>query len=202
MGHFYTKIILQGLNQESLADYLNSINRKTYVSPTINGFTVVYDCKSEDTSQELFQLTYQLSSVFGCPALAILVHDDLILHYELYQAGKIKDEYISDIGFHNLEAQNYPEGGNAQILCSTLNVNNAASKVRVILNTPSSSKGYTYASSRLTRLIKALGISSFWATDCVGGYQDIEQGNITPTMKKDPDPKLAFSLMMKTGQDS
>lgn len=107
MGHFYTKIILQGLNQESLADYLNLINRKTYVSPTINGFTVVYDCKSEDTSQELFQLTCQLSSVFGCPALAILVHDDLILHYELYQAGKIKDEYISDIGFHNLEAQNY-----------------------------------------------------------------------------------------------
>ena len=175
MGHFYPKIILQGLNQEFLANYLNLICRKTYISPTINGFTIVYDQKSEDKSQELFQLTCQLSNKFDCSALAILVHDDLLLHYELYQAGKIKDEYLSNIGFHNPEAQNYPEGGNAQILCSTLNANNAASKVRVILNTPSSSKGYANASLRLTRLIKALGISSFWAIDCVGGYQDIEQ---------------------------
>lgn len=199
MGNFYTKIILQGLSQESLADYLNLIGRKTYVSPTINGYTIVYDRESENKSQELFQLTYQLSDKFGCPALAILIHDGLILHYELYQAGKMKDEYLSDIGFHNPEAQNYPEGGNAQILCSTLNANNAASKVRVILNTPSSSKGYANASSRLARLIKALGVSSFWATDCVGGYQYIEQESITPTTKKDPDSKLALSLMTKTG---
>jgi hypothetical protein len=199
MGHFYTKIILQGLNQDSLADYLNLISRKTYVSPTINGFTIVYDQKSEGKSQELFQLTCQLSNKFGCSALAILVRDDLILHYKLYQAGEMKDEYLSNIGFHNPEVGDYPEGGNAQKLCSILGANNAASKVRVILNTPSSSTDYSNASLRLTKLVKALGISSFWATDCVGGYQDIERGSITPVTKKDPSPELALSLVKKTG---
>lgn len=202
MSNFLTKIILQGLQEKVLIDYLNKISRKTYVSPSINNFIIIYDEKSEYQSQELFNLTSRLSHEFKCPALAILVHDDIVLHYELYQDGKLIDDYISNPGFHNSEKGHFPEGGDAGKLCNTFGVNQAINKVRSVLREPGETNSYFLASSRLAELVRELEIPAFWATDCVGGYQDIEQGNITPIKKDDPSPEATLLMLTKTGQNS
>jgi hypothetical protein len=197
VGNFYTNITFQLPNQEQLIDYLTEVGRSTYVSPTINGFTVVYDEKSETQCQELFNLTSQLSRRFNCAALAVLVHDDQVLHYELYQAGELIDEYISDPGFHNPEAGSFPEGGDAKKLCTSFGVKHAINQVRTILRKPGGEGSYLFASARHERLVRTLGISPFWARG-VGGYRNIERGSIAEIDEDDPSPEVALSMLRKT----
>jgi Tol biopolymer transport system component len=82
MGLFYTNITLYGPNQQQVTQYLKTLGRAAYVSPTVDGFTVVYDKQTEDQDErELIDLACGLSRAFQCPALAALVHDSDVFAY-------------------------------------------------------------------------------------------------------------------------
>jgi hypothetical protein len=96
MGFFYTSVTLKGPTQEQVIAYLHERGRDAYVSPTIQGVTVVYDhaCEGQDT--DLIQaVTAGLSDTFECPALAALLHDDDDFLYWLFRSGRLADEYNS-----------------------------------------------------------------------------------------------------------
>ncbi|HYJ48238.1 MAG TPA: hypothetical protein VEV81_16615, partial [Pyrinomonadaceae bacterium] len=121
MGNFYTNVTLRGPDQDSIAEHLTRQQRTAYVSPTVDHCTVVYDeeCESQDT-QVLEQLAAGLSERFGCPALAVLNHDDDILWYKLFEAGRLADEYDSAPAYFDEEAESSePKGGDALKLCRT-----------------------------------------------------------------------------------
>jgi hypothetical protein len=131
MGLFYTNITLREADQEQVAQYLKQANRTSYVSQTINGFTVVYDKETENQdARVLIDLACQLSQEFKCTALAALVHDSDIFAYWLFEAGSLTDEFNSVPGYFDPHAQpSPPSGGNAKVLCSAFGIDDAADRV-------------------------------------------------------------------------
>ncbi len=96
MGNFYTNIALKGPDQKDVVEFLRKEGRVSYVSPTVRGITMVYDEESENQDgYTLAHLAFRLSKSFGCPAWAVLNHDDSVLLYWLYREGKLIDEYCS-----------------------------------------------------------------------------------------------------------
>lgn len=170
MGRSFSNITIKGQNQIKIADYLESLSRRAYVSPTINNFTVVFDEESEKDYTKLSYLATRLSENFGCLTLPIFIYDESVFCYELYKDGQLLDEYISKPDFHDSKLDPYPEGGDAEILCKVLNIKKATSIVRPILREPSTEKGYHFASDRHMKFVRALGLP-LWST---GGYSDIE----------------------------
>ena len=51
------------------------------------------------------ELGTRLSLEFGCPVLAVLNHDDDILWYQLFENGKLADEYDSTPGYFDATAE-------------------------------------------------------------------------------------------------
>lgn len=120
MGTFYTNVTVKGPTQAQVVDILKAGGRTAYVSPTVDGFTVVYDRQTEDQDeQELIGLACQLSTRLGCPALAALVHDSDIFVYWLCEAGQVTDCYNSAPDYFEPEMPDPPTatGGDAAALC-------------------------------------------------------------------------------------
>lgn len=192
MGNFYTNIILRGSSQESIAEYLDRQNRNAYVSPTVNGCTVVYDeqCESQDTPI-LEGLAANLSKQFVCPALAILNHDDDILWYKLYDSGQFVDEYDSSPSYFDTSATEIaaPKGGVAQVLCRVFKAENNLAEVEKILRAPQPDR-YVFAIERHEELARALGIPNF-SVGC--GYNYIQEDELPEG--------LDFNDLRQTGED-
>ncbi|MEH2174281.1 hypothetical protein [Nostoc sp.] len=197
MANSYTNIIVKGQNQEVLLNYLERLRINAYVSPFIKDIAIVYAEIAENDSKELFSLASLISSQFNNYTLAVLNHDETVFHYELYECGKLVDQYISNPKFHDLEAEDIPKGGNAQKLCSAFEVTKAVKKVKAILEEHGEGI-YLFSSERHKKLIKALKIPFFWATESVGGYIYIQKGAITPMREKELTPEFALSMLKKT----
>lgn len=184
MGSFYTNITLRGPAQDSVAEYLNQQNRNAYVSPTANDCTVIYDaaCESQDT-RILEDLASELSKRFGCPALAVLNHDDDILWYKLYESGQFVDEYDSAPSYFDPHATEIaaPKGGDAQKLCGAFKAEGRSAEVEEILRAPGI-VGYLYAAERHQALAGALGIPEF-SVGC--GYNYIEEDELPEDLSAD-----------------
>ena len=112
MGAFYTNITLHGPDQEQVIQCLIQMKRTAYVSPTVGGYTVVYDEETENQDDaDLMGLASQLSRALECPALAALVHDSDIFAYWLFKTGTLMDEYDSAPGYSN--TSRYPARPNS-----------------------------------------------------------------------------------------
>ena len=124
MGIFYTNVVLYGPDQSEIKDYLNKLNRISYISPTEDKFTVIYDQETEDQNTDVVRkLTEKLSNKFGCPALSSLVHDGDIFMYWLYDSGELLDTYNSIPGYFDTTIEkSMPEGGDAAKLCEAFDV--------------------------------------------------------------------------------
>lgn len=178
MGNFYTNITLRGPDQNDVLQILKQQSRSAYISPSVNGYTVVFDeqCEDQDTSV-LESLALELSKQLSCLALAILNHDDDILLYKLYDSGSLIDEYNSSPGYFDPDAEpSSPVGGNANKLCAILGKDQKAAEVGDILCKSSyEDNGYVFEIERHQDLVEALRLPAF----SVGlGYRYIEQGEI------------------------
>lgn len=184
MGNFYTNVTLRGSDQDSIAGYMTEQKRNAYVSPTVNGFTVVYDeeCESQETSI-LEGLASNLSKRFGCPALAVLNHDDDILWYKLFEAGELTDEYDSFPDYFDGDGEETaaPKGGDARKLCAAFDAGQNAAEVERILRAPNLD-AYTFASDRHEDLVKSLGMPTF-SVGC--GYNYIDQDELPEGLEPD-----------------
>ena len=97
MGNFYTNVTLRTTERQALIGHMRAQGRSCFVSPTYDGFTVVYDrlCDEQDTG-DLEALATELSSRFRGSALAVLNHDDGVLWMGLARQGEWLTTYHSD----------------------------------------------------------------------------------------------------------
>jgi len=96
VGAFYTNVVIRDCEQQQIADFLRQEGLVAYVSPTVDGWTVVYERGSE-TQREgvLEQLAARLSAHLETVVFAVLNHDDDILCYWQYERGTLLDQYNS-----------------------------------------------------------------------------------------------------------
>ncbi len=132
MGNFYVNITLKGPGRDQIVAGLTEACCDAYLSPTVDGVTMVCEavCDSQD-DDHIRAFAAKLSERLGCPALAVLNHDDDVLWYGLYAAGVLDHEYNSAPDFFEAEfldpddeleldddGVSIPEGGDAQALCA------------------------------------------------------------------------------------
>ena len=174
MGSFYTNITLRTTDRQRVADLLRSGRRQAYVSPPSNGCTVVFDreCDDQDT-KVLNRLASSLSKQLGCPALAVLIHDDDVLFYTLHDGGRLVDEYNSTPAFDTGRFE-LPSGGDSAQLCRAFGADEKVNDVEAVLRVPSGGDdGFTFESERHERLVAALGLPT---AAVATGYGYLEAG--------------------------
>lgn len=145
MGNTYHNITVKGPTQIQIVTYLEAQGQAAFVSPTLADITFVY---SPDASWSA--LAEDLSRTFHCPALFVSGYDNDVFQYTLHAAGRIIDEYDSAPDFFDNEVwwgteeepegvrshQPEPAGGDAHLLCTTLDIEHAVEQVEAILHPP------------------------------------------------------------------
>jgi hypothetical protein len=185
MGNFYTNITLRS-HQARILDILEREERSAYVTPTVNGCTVVCDqeCDEQDTDV-LQELAALLSRELACVTFAVLNHDDDILAYWLYENGHLSDQYDSTPNYFSDDEDEdaLPSGGDAHRLCRAFGVMQNVAEVEDVLRTPSFSEGehYLFAVDRHADLVEALGVPLF----SVGlGYAYVENDELPDGLER------------------
>jgi hypothetical protein len=96
MGNFYCNFTTRGPSAEEIVRLLDTENRSAFVSPTLNGRTVIFEEASDELSpDEIDAVGTVLSRELNCPALAAVVADDDELLLVLYESGRRTIEYSS-----------------------------------------------------------------------------------------------------------
>ena len=161
MGNFYTNYTIRNPNQEDIARFL--AGRKAVLTPAHNGYVVVFDEQSDEQDQEIIsELASRISREFRCAVLVVLNHDDDVLWFQLFENGKLTDEYDSSPGYFDPDGKlSAPVGGNAQYLAAVFGATDVAA-IEVILRKLSySDDGYSFAFERHADLVRALGLPEF-----------------------------------------
>jgi hypothetical protein len=182
MGAFYTNVVLRGPDQRQVVQFMTKAKRPAYVSPTIDGLTVVYDEKSESQDETtLSTLASQLSKAFGCTALAVLVHDSDVFAYWLFEAGELTDEYNSMPGYFD-DPSLPPLGGDSDRLCAAFGVEDGVDRATSVFHKVASrnpeddwAECYVFAEEVHRDLAELLGIPPFAVST---GYHYIEQDDL------------------------
>ncbi len=174
MGNFYTSFTVRSGDHANVVGAMKG--RKSVVSPSANGYTVIWDAECEIQDQNLIQrLGQQLSSALAAPVFAVLNHDDDILWYALYAPEGKLDEYDSAPGYFEGEVTP-PSGGNAQLLIKTMAPSAVVESVdQVLRNTE-----YVLAYDRHSELLAALGTPPF----ATFGYKYINKGELPAGLNK------------------
>jgi hypothetical protein len=174
VGLSYTNITVHGPSNEAIAPYLRASGRTAYVSPTVNGITVIYEREGEERMRALFSLAAGLSAHLACPALAAAMHDGDVLYYRLFERGAATDRYNSCPAYFTDGAQPAPEGGDAHQLAAAFDASAAISEVSRILREYDDGSGHPVnAEERHDKLVAALGLPRYAAGV---GYYVIEAG--------------------------
>ena len=191
MGAFYGNITLKGPSQEQVATSLRG--RRAIVAPTVGHYTVAFDSVCDEQNIDGIQaLTSRLSRELRCPALAVIVHDDDVLGYFLYQKGELIDRYNSCPSYFDFDSTDEPvgpDGGSADALCGVFGAGGPKG-VEAILRKRPGKNGYVFETERHRDLVSALSLPDF----SVGtAFESFERGEypvgLSPTsMLRAADP--------------
>ena len=177
MGNFYVNFTTRGPDQAIVSKCLRTAKRNAYVSPTLDDITVFYD-KGADTQDEsvIVALGKQASKKLKAPVFAVLNHDDDILCYWIFEAGKVVDEYNSCPGYFS-GGEETPTGGDAKKLCAAFGVPTKVKAVQKILR----DEEYVFALERHEALAALL--KQPWSYSCMG-YGSISEGSLAEGVNK------------------
>jgi hypothetical protein len=184
MGLFYSNFTLYGPAHQQVVDAVRRLRRVAYVSPTVNGFTTVYDRASEHQDFDVIEeVGRQLSLDLECPVMAIILHDDDVLYYWLFRYGDVRDEYDSSPAYFDPDSEPLPpEGGDCDELCEAFGVPSAAARVEVILREDLLEEGAILPGEmeRHRALAEALGMPDH----AIGvGYNAIRHGYLPESLR-------------------
>jgi hypothetical protein len=134
MGNWYTNVCVKGPGQAEVMATLNELRRRTYVTPDLGGWIVIYDQESDKFDlNELESLALTLSTRLSCTALASFNADDDTLWLGIYERGKLTARYASEKG-------QFEDGGEfpgipevAAVLCRVFEAGEKNQRVRKIL---------------------------------------------------------------------
>ena len=173
MGSFYTNVTLRHAAVDEVVRALEAAGRSAFVSPAVNGCCVVFDAAAEEQdAAELERLVKPLSKRLRCAALAVLIHDDDLLYYALFESGRMTDEYNSRPDYFE-SGTRPPEGGAARALAAAFDAHARAGDVERILHRGE----YAVETERHAELVEALGIPEA----AVGtGFNYISEGELPP----------------------
>ena len=135
MGLFYTTFTTLGPDDNAVSAALKELRRTAFVSPTVDGYTVIYDQKVEDQDfTEIEKLGEGLSRACDAPVLAAALHDDDVLYLWLFQSGEQKDFYNSMPQYFDPNAEpGPPEGGDSGLLCKAFGRSGKTKRVEQLL---------------------------------------------------------------------
>jgi hypothetical protein len=177
MGNFYTNITLRCADRPAIEELLAREHRAAFVGGTGQD-TVIYDRQSDQEIAPLEPLADSLSRSFSCAALAVLNHDDDILQYFLYEAGRKIDEYVSAPGYFDGTTAP-PAGGVAEALCRVFGRASKQAEVARTLHPPDGrpAEVFVFASQQHQRLLQLLGLPEIAVAT---GYTYLDRGEFPP----------------------
>jgi hypothetical protein len=119
MGLFYSNLTVFHSARSAVLAELRRLKRTAFLSPTIRGYTVVFDKVMEDQESKVIEgLGKAVTKALSCSALAAVLHDDDVLYLWLFQRGRVRDRYDSCPAYFDPNSESRPpEGGNAKLLC-------------------------------------------------------------------------------------
>jgi hypothetical protein len=167
MGNFYVNHTVRGATLDAVAKAM--AGRPCIIAPAENNYVVVYDAESDTQDPEVItELGQKLSRDLNAAVLAVLNHDDDILFFQLFQNGKVTDEYDSAPGYFEGNDSG-PTGGNPAKLAEAFDVEDELSIERILRGE------YAFAVHRHQALAEALNLPS----SSVGvGYKYIDEGEL------------------------
>ena len=125
MGNFYINHTVCGLEVPAVIQQLSG--SEAYVFHEKNGCFVIYDQRSEiEADPAIEKLGIEISQRPGARMLSVMIVDDDIMMYWLFEGGKIADTYNSNPGYNEvLDPPRPPEGGDSSKLCAAFACNNS-----------------------------------------------------------------------------
>jgi hypothetical protein len=119
MGLFYSNLTVHSPPRPALLDELRRLRLAAFVSPTIDGHTVVFEkAIDEQGARAVERLGRAVTRRLGCSALAAVLHDDDVLYLWLFRNGRVRDRYDSSPAYFDPRSDHRPpEGGDAKLIC-------------------------------------------------------------------------------------
>lgn len=159
MGAFYGNITLKAESQAAVVEALRG--RRAIVTPKIGDYIVAFDSICDEQDVDGIQaLTSRLSRELLCAALAVIVHDDDVFAYFLYQEGVLIDWYNSSPSYFNFGSADEPaapSGGSAKCLCETFGVRRPEQIDQILRQRPGKT-GYVFETDRHRDLVSSLSL--------------------------------------------
>jgi hypothetical protein len=166
MGTTYTTHTLRGAAGSDVLAFMRTRGEPAFVSSGSCGYTVVIDANAQGQGPWVSELAQELSARFACPVLAVMVHDDDVTCYELWNAGERRDTYDSMPGFAEPDPRS-PEGGDvAELIRLVGNPRNDAAAIERILRAEhgvDEPNEYLFEHKRHADLVSALGLPDYSA---------------------------------------
>jgi hypothetical protein len=161
MGLFCVNFHFQTTDDRALSQALNRRGISRYrVVPAKNGWTSLYEEQaSEQDDRRIRDLAGGLSKDLHVPAIAFLVHDSDIACYWLFESGELLDEYNSNPGYFDSDADEPPKpsGGRPDLLVRYCRPGVRQEDLAAML-AQEAVRATTFAEDLIGRLAKALGI--------------------------------------------
>ncbi len=148
MGNFYTNISLKTANNVEVTNYLNEEDIDAFVASAQKEFVCVFPA----ADATLFDVAAELSRELSCSAFAVMNHDDDVLMYQLFESGKMVDEYNSCPGYFSGDEEERT-GGDAEKLCEAFGRDDVRNQIADILT-----RDYTFELERHHALVALLGL--------------------------------------------
>ena len=166
MGNFYKNVTVKGPAREAILAWLRQEHRTAYVSPTLDGCTVIFDrrCDGEATPDELRDLTLSASKALGCAAIGAAVYDEDVLLLSVAEKGEARFTYASS----------RPKAIQAELLCNLFQPRASMVAVWLILAAPHFFP-YVTESFRHAHLASALGLPLAAVST---GYEYLTRGEL------------------------
>jgi hypothetical protein len=135
MGLFYSNLTVYHPVRPALLTEMRKFEREAFLSPTIQGHTVVFDKAMDDQDSNAIEgLGKAVTKALSCSALAAVLHDDDVLYLWLFQNGRVHDRYDSCPAYFDPHSEpRPPEGGNAKLLCKAFDRLDRVSRVYQLL---------------------------------------------------------------------
>jgi hypothetical protein len=188
MGLFYSNMTVYRPLQPRIAAALRKFERDAFISPTVDGHTVIFDQEIESQAPDVIeQLGIELTRELNCSALSAVLHDDDVLYLWLFENGRTRDRYDSLPQYFDADAEpGPPEGGNSELLCRAFDRTDRREKVERLLRANLLEDKLPVVAGELERhqaLAVELGLPSFVAgltfSSIAGQYHPDEFREIT-----------------------
>jgi hypothetical protein len=115
VGSFYTNVTVVGAPAKKITKWLKKEGRRGFVASD-SRCSIIFDAQAEKQDGSNGALGRDIATAFRCLTIAVTVHDDSVLYFDVYQGAQHVDHYDSAPGYFTWDGEGdpaEPEGGAA-----------------------------------------------------------------------------------------